>query len=448
MKKINPKVSKTIKSKLSLPEFQEDELNFLEELTASIGVPREVIASNDQIEEVWEMLPKILNKIPIEYRNPLLARMCVAIKTGLFDSAINYAWNLSVLSLRNKLEDFGLAVASQLLEKDLTDGKLKEIMDTILLEYCLELNLLSEDGYYFLNQCRDIRNSYSAAHPVQSEEIIDQYEVISFFNRCAKYSFDKSSDPRGIDVKNFIGVIKNSKLEGPQKKHWLELILQTNEKQRDFISKTLHGIYCDDSSAEISRINCLELCRKLKSSFTPKILSNFINQHHEYLANGKLKKHDASRIFFEKLGLLDIFSEEERHAIVSRATKNLMDVHQGFNNFYNEPPFAERLFEISLQGAIPDYTKPEFVEVVITCAVGNFYGISNAAFIFYEKIIKNFTPGEIDLMLKIPKMKTIVSERISNYPQCKKRFIDLIKLLNSESIPTSLIKIYKKYLSS
>ena len=50
----------------------------------------------------------------------------------------------------------------------------------------LQLNLITEDGYFFLDQCRDIRNNFSAAHPTIGD--IDNYEFISYVNRCAKYA--------------------------------------------------------------------------------------------------------------------------------------------------------------------------------------------------------------------------------------------------------------------
>jgi hypothetical protein len=88
-----------------LPAMPNAVLPAINQLTQSLGIPREVIASDEDITYAWGDLPRELRKIPINVNTnaELLARMCIAVSTGLFDSAINYAWNASVLSLREKV---------------------------------------------------------------------------------------------------------------------------------------------------------------------------------------------------------------------------------------------------------------------------------------------------------------------------------------------------------
>jgi hypothetical protein len=425
-----------------LPIITAEESVILSSLTKALGVPREIIASDEEIQYAWQNLPRNIGKIPVEYRSPLLARMCIALRVGLFDSAINYAWNTAILSLRNKMSDFGLAVASQLLEKDLTDGKIIEINDSELLKYCLELNLINEDGYYFLSQCRDLRNNYSAAHPSNGDNTIDDSEVTNFISRCAKYAFDRESDPRGVDVKEFLRILKDNRLNSEQEGYWIEKIKQTNDKQRDFIFTTLHGIYCDEASSEQTRLNCLELCKREQNNFTPKVLSNLINQHQDYLAKGQEGKLKASRAYFEKLGFLEYLNEREKHSIVSTAIKNLISAHNAMNNFYNEPPFAERLLEISQQLPIPDSAKSEFVEAVVTCAVGNPWGVCKIALPHYKRMIAGFNQKEIKWMLDLPITNTIVGRRIKEEIKCKNNYIELVGTLSVDSIPASLTTLY------
>ncbi len=103
-----------------LPAMPDAVLPAINQLTQSLGIPREVLASDEDIAHAWGNLPRELRNIPIDIdtNGELLARMCIAVSTGLFDSAINYAWNASILSLRERVENFGLPIVAQINGKD------------------------------------------------------------------------------------------------------------------------------------------------------------------------------------------------------------------------------------------------------------------------------------------------------------------------------------------
>lgn len=105
----------------------------------------------------------------------------------------------------------------------------------------------------------------------------------------------------------------------------------------------LHGLYCDSSSSEQTRLNSIDICSNFKDNFTYNTISELLNRHYEYQVKDKTDKYIASQHFFEKLGLISYFTEIERHNIVSKACSRLMGVHRAYDNFYNETPFAERL---------------------------------------------------------------------------------------------------------
>ena len=74
------------------------------------------------------------------------------------------------------------------------EQKLLDLQDSDLLTLCLDLNLITEDGYFMLDQCRDIRNDFSAAHPTIGQ--VDAYEFVNFLNRCAKYALSNLVNPK------------------------------------------------------------------------------------------------------------------------------------------------------------------------------------------------------------------------------------------------------------
>lgn len=413
-------------------------------LTEALGVSRDILASDDEIAVAWTNLPRVLSKVPQELRTEGLARMCVAVAAGLFDSAINYVWNCAVIELRDKVRRFGLNVVQQVVgDPDYDDKKLLDLKDAELLELCLRLNLITEDGFFFLDQCRDIRNNFSAAHPPVGQ--IDDHEFLSFTNRCAKFALGSEINPVGVDIAAFIEALKMAGFTNDQLGAWTHRVSQTHEAQQELLFGMLHGIYCDPSSSEETRLNAVNISFQFVSQFTPRARSEMIVRHQEYVAKGDEARHKASQLFFEKLGLLGLLAESERHSLLSSTANRLFNVHQGWDNFHNEPPFAQRLAQLSDQGGVPESAKNEFVTVVVTCAVGNPYGVSNAAWPSYTHMIQRFSPAEVAIMLSLPSSNTIVGDRIRTKPRCRSQFKDIVRLINPATVPTKSKSIYDEW---
>jgi hypothetical protein len=440
-----PKISS--KPSINLPAVVDSSTSVLAQITSALGVPREIIASDGEIANAWSQLPRLLEIIPPALRSEHHARMCIAVAAGLFDAAINYVWNSAIIELRDKIRRFGLHVVTQLIGKDFDDETLSELKDAELLEFCLKLNLVSEDAFFFLDHCRDTRNNFSSAHPPMGT--IDDDEFIVFLKRCAKYALSDTSNPTGVDTQALIRGVKRARFLPEQTTEWSQRIANTHDAQRGLIFSTLHGIYCDPKSTEESRLNSFDLCKECCDYLSPSVRSELLNRHSDYVANGESDRQTASQLFFEQMGLLSYLGTVEQHTIVSVACARLMSVHQAFYNFYNEPPFAERLQELSNQVAVPASCQNEFVTVVVTCAVGNEYGICRAALPTYASLISNFSPKEVAIMLDLPKSKTIVGHRIRENQQCQNKFAELLReRVDIATVPTKSQSDYKKWIGA
>jgi hypothetical protein len=427
--------AKPMATSIVLPDVAPITSPMLESLTRALGVERTILPSDDQISHLWSNLPRLIGKIPPEHRSETIVRMCVAVAAGLFDSAINYAWNAAVIELRNKVRRFGLPVIPQLLDKDFDEAALLDLKDAELLSLCLKLNLITEDGYFLLDQNRDIRNNFSAAHPTVGA--LDEYEFLNFLNRCGSHALTNQKNPRGVDIKAFIAAIKASSFTKDQAALWIGRLSDTFEAQRDALFGTLHGIYCDPTSGEESRQNALQIFEPFKASLSPVSQSELVDRHQEYKAKGDEKRSKASSQFFEKLGLLSLLGDTELHAIFTGANANLLAVHNAMNNFYNEPPFARRLADIVKGSAVPVSAQYVVVDAVVTCAIGNPYGVSHAAMSYYEQMTKSFSPNEVAFMLNFGSLpKTTIGQRVNNFPNCRKGFANLATLISPSSVPT------------
>lgn len=416
----------------------------LTDLTQALGVERAILAGDDQIAHAWTNLPRLLSRVPPEQRSETLVRMCVAVATGLFDSAINYAWNAAIVELRAKVRRFGLTVIPQVTSKSFDETALLDLKDADLLTLCLKLNLISEEGYFLLDQCRDVRNNFSAAHP--SMGALDEDELLAFLNRVGRHALANERNPRGVDIQAFLGAIKTVRFMPAQLDTWQTRIAETFDAQREMLFGTLHGIYCDPTSGEEARVNALSICERFSDTMTPQALSALVGRHEDYRAKGDEARHKASQQFFVHLGKLALLGDTEMHGLITTAVAQLMSVHNGFNNFYNEPPFADRLASLASQNRIPDSARFEFVSAVVTCATGNAYGVSHAALPSYCAMIKSFSPAEIRIMFELPTSNSMVGNRIRSHARCKAEFKKLVGLLDNSSVPTVVRSVYDKWL--
>jgi hypothetical protein len=287
-------------------------------------------------------------------------------------------------------------------------------------------------------------NNFSAAHPTLGT--VNDREFTTFLNRCVRYALADASSPKGVDIGAFISAVKGLRFNANQCNVWVQRLGETHEAQRQMLVGMIYGIYCDPNTSEPSRLNSLDICNVLKAGFTAALRSELVNKHSEYAAKGDEPRHTASLQFFEKLGLLMLLNESEQHAVFYRAVDRLWNVHNGMNNFYNEPPFAERLLELSRNGAVPETVQEQFVQVVLCCNVGNGYGISRAASTNYDQIIKSFSPREIATMIRLAtSADTTLGRRLKSLPSCLQRFKQNLALIDPASVPSGVKADYEKF---
>ena len=107
-------VSSRAGDSIHLPDILDASKSLLNELTTALGVPRNVLADDDQIRHAWSQFPRLLTRIPPARRDQRIVKTCIATACGLFDAAINYIWNAAVAELRDKVRRFGLNVIPQI----------------------------------------------------------------------------------------------------------------------------------------------------------------------------------------------------------------------------------------------------------------------------------------------------------------------------------------------
>lgn len=428
----------------SLPEYSATDIEpVIKSLTESLGIPREVLASERDIKRVWGTLKETLEDVKLEYRHELLARMVVSIRVGLFSSSVNDMWNTAILALRQKVKSFGYTEAASFLKRNIDEKILNQIRDKDLIDICVSLGFLNDDSYFFVNHCRELRNNYSSAHP--SNSMLDGVELNYFMHQCIKHILGSDVQYEGFPVSEFMKVIKADTLNEQSIDYYVDKIRRANDLQKSSILKLLFVNYVDETSDEFVRTNCLAIATLTWTEYDNAAILELLELYSEYMLKDKVKKRQYSERFFEKVGALDELPKDKLYNIVARALKDLEETHHEINNFYNEKPFAQRLAD-SFDKKIPNALLKQHVYVVSLCYVGNAYGTADSAKPYYERMIRNFSLKEVELLFELINEHNYLSDRLKHHPRCVRELKNLLKLLEPGAIPLKTKPAYEKLL--
>ncbi|WP_077210740.1 hypothetical protein [Bacillus dakarensis] len=426
----------------NLPEYSATDIEpVIQSLTSSLGIPREVLATERDIKRVWISLKDTLEDVKLEYRHELLARMVVSIRVGLFSSAVNDMWNTAILALRQKVKSFGYSEAASFLKRDIDEKVLNQMRDKELIDICVSLGFLDDDAYFFVNHCRELRNNFSSAHP--SNSMLDGVELDYFMHQCIKHILGNDVQYEGFPVAEFMKTIKEDSLNQQSIEYYAEKIKKANDLQKSSILKLLFVNYVDEDSDEFVRTNCLAIATSTWAEYDNAAIVELLGLYSDYMLKDKVKKRQYAERFFEKVGALEELPKDKLYSIVARALKDLEETHHDLNNFYNERPFAERLSE-SFDKKVPNSLLKQYVYVVSLCYVGNGYGTADSAKPYYEKMIRNFSLKEVELLFELVKENNYLHDRLSRHPRCTVQFKNLLKLLEPGAIPLKYKPAYEK----
>ncbi|WP_218776701.1 hypothetical protein [Nostoc sp. T09] len=173
-----------------LNNFEKSVLSFL----AEQGLPTEsVLVSVTERVTVFKNIADVLSKINDEQkpRSVYISKYIAAVASGLFDAALNYLWDETILELRKRISQYDIsyfydnAVNSPEKRKALnSEDDLVKVNDSELIEGSRKIGLISEIGYKHLDTIRYMRNWVSAAHPNQNE--ITGLQLISWLETCIR----------------------------------------------------------------------------------------------------------------------------------------------------------------------------------------------------------------------------------------------------------------------
>ncbi|MFI6067009.1 hypothetical protein ACIA47_17380 [Micromonospora sp. NPDC051227] len=388
--------------------LQSFEVMILDRLAAA-GLPTEgILVDLGQRDVLMRTAPFALTDLTPEKlkQSSYISKMIIAGSVGLFDAALNYLWDETVLELRKRVVNFDLQYFYEVAEKSdkrrqelKTEDDLPKLDDQKLLTGCREIGLVSEIGFQELELIRYMRNWASAAHPNQAE--LNGLQLANWLSVCIRNVITLPYDHITAEVKRLLVKVKEQRLDDTTIREITAFFVNLPAAQADPLASGLFGRYTDRTTTQDTLDNILRLWPALWNRTSDEIRYNFGFRLGRFRANGDQAEATLARQLIDLVDGAAYLTVEERSWEIDSTLDELRDVHFAWSNFYNEPPVARRLREVVGQNsAIPASLNRKYVLGLVEVFLTNGSGVAVSADPIYQELIEKFTPEQASVALR------------------------------------------------
>lgn len=419
---------------VTIGDYQKELQTFLNHLK----LPSEkILVDFKERKKVINNIPDIVENIDSETRSHsfYISKFIAASGAGLFDAALNYIWDETITSLRNKIGLFDLEYFKSTLEegqkkKVNSIDDLNKIDDNDVVKGCKDIGILSDVGYKHIDYIRVMRNWVSAAHPNQVE--LTGLNICDWLEICIKEVIGKEPSHSAIQTKQLLYNIRNNVYSLNDVKPIQQALQNTPQEYIVSLHNALFGMFCDPAGKIEIKNNIRLIAKDLWQLLPEQQRKETGLKYANWAVNGDSPRKMAAHEFLEAVEGLSYLTEDVLAVELSESIKMLYRSHYSINNFHNEPPFAKILRKyIPQNGAIPNIVRHEYVKTILLCAIGNGYGVSWDAESIYNELIGKFTDEEIKEVLFLIKDSEICN--YLGYQNCQIRFRTIISVLKSHT---------------
>ncbi|PGF06126.1 hypothetical protein COM59_26305 [Bacillus pseudomycoides] len=428
----------------TVDSFSEGLTQYLQEL----NLPHEnVLVNTDERMDVIENLPRVVTRLSPEIKTGSLyiSKFIAACGAGLFDAALNFLWNETVINLRNKVVRFDM---DYFLNSTVTDAKrratfkseddLKKLDEWELIKGCKDTGIITEIGYKHLDYIRDMRNHASAAHPNHND--LDGLQLTSWLQTCIKEVLAKEPEGPVLEVKRLLNNLRTNILTEADLPPIVANIEMLPTELIDSTIRAVFGMYTDPQLDVQIRNNLKLVASSLWMYCSSESKKNLGLKYAVFSANADLPRKAFAHEFLQFVAGLSYLPTEQIVVDMDQALDNLLMVHNGYNNFHNEPPHAKLLAAyVPPTGKIPSLVVNKYVKVLTMCAIGNGYGVSELAYHHYKELINRFSDIQILEFVKLLKDSDVTSRL--QFTSCAQNFISLAQEFIPKTVDINLNKL-------
>ena len=319
-----------------------------------VGLPHDnIMADPSERAIIAGNLPGYLKSLPAEVKRDAryLSKFVIGAGSGLFDYALNAIWNEVVVDLRKKAFLYGLDIffdaavgGSKTREFYKSEDDLSALKDAVLLDTCRKLELISDTTYKKLKHILDMRNDIGISHPTTYN--INAFELLGWLQTCVQDVLHDRPTAAALQVQAFIANLKGytTPLDAPAKQNIERHFTALPSHLCGSLIRTVFGIYVANDTDPGVRKNIALLPPALWKTCAdePRFRLGIVLEG--YNTNLYKDKYSLGEQFFAVVGGNAYRSTSERLIIVDTLVTELLEKHNGWDNFHHEGPVAANLY--------------------------------------------------------------------------------------------------------
>jgi len=426
--------------------FSQQLSNYLQSLDLPID---DVLVQISERRQVLLNMPSILSNLRPEQqiRAYYISKFIASCVIGLFDAALNYLWNETIVNLREKIIHFDLnyffdsTISGNDRAKFITEEDLLRIEDWQLIKGCRDTGIISNIGFMHLDFIRNMRNFASAAHPNQTQ--LTGIQLASWLDTCIREVLAKEPSGPVIEIKRLLKSLREETLDERSTTPINANILKLPADLVHSLLRTIFGMYTDEKLSQNTRNNINLISKTIWEHSETNAKEDIGLKYAHFSIHAELKRKELAREFLTKVGGLSFLSEDQLAIEMNERLESLLKAHYDFNNFYTEEPHARALSKLIPEtGIIPDVVRYLYVKALIICRLGNPYGISLGAKPYYDLMIQRFRDVEIIEFLNLLNDSDILS--IIQYEDKSELFSDIALKLEDQTVDEVIISALRK----
>lgn len=356
------------------------ETNVYTSYLAQVGLPIDnIIATTEERTIVATNLPAFLQSLAKEEKREAryLSKFVGASAVGLFDAALNYVWNEVVLNLRKKASVYGIdlffdaAVGGRNRDLYKDESDLDGLKDSVLLDTCRKLELISDVVYRKLDHILTMRNEVAASHP--NVESIGGFELLGWLQTCVKDVLQDRPSESAIRIRSLVKNLRERRTvvdESTTHRFAAELKNLSLPHVHNLLI-TFFGMFVSPDTDQVLRKNI--------ATFAPHVWEHAedrVKYHLGATVDGYRTNLDEAKLTLgqEFLGIVDGKEFEAlpaRIVALQNLSTQLAEAHAGYDNYYHEPPVMREILSYCKRSTdIPKQLLPVLTETVLSCRLG------------------------------------------------------------------------------